>query len=246
MKPIFLLLLSVLFFGTTTLMAQDVIVRKDGTTIIAKVKKVGETTVEYNKWDNIDGPTYTLSTANILSINYANGSRDSFETKAKNNVPITAQGGISASNGTSTKVSNPTKTNTQNSKRRVNFGSSYSMQIGGNGIGSIFWAGLNIVDILELGWGFDNFNVYNYDDNLWNLFTKFSVLPLGKKKVSPYVECAIGPCLYDGELYAQVGAGIRLGGSKSWRWNIGFTLCSYGYAIEEEFAFKFGYTYYIQ
>ena len=45
--------------------AQDVIVKKDGSTILSKVLKVGETEVEYKKFKNQQGPTYTISVSNI-------------------------------------------------------------------------------------------------------------------------------------------------------------------------------------
>lgn len=58
--------------------AQDVIVKKDGTTIMAKVLTVGTTTVEYKKWSNQDGPTYVIEKTELLSINYANGEKEVF------------------------------------------------------------------------------------------------------------------------------------------------------------------------
>ena len=61
-----------------TAMAQDIIVLKDGDLKQVKVIEVGENDVKYKKWENIDGPTYTISISNILSINYQNGAKDSF------------------------------------------------------------------------------------------------------------------------------------------------------------------------
>lgn len=58
--------------------AQDVIVKKDGTTILAKVNKVGTKEVEYKKWKNRNGPTYTINIEDIQSINYQNGEKDLF------------------------------------------------------------------------------------------------------------------------------------------------------------------------
>ena len=70
-----------------SLYAQDVIVKKDGTTIMAKVLSVGTTTVEYKKWSNQDGPTYTIEKSELLSINYANGEKDVFEEPVKTGTP---------------------------------------------------------------------------------------------------------------------------------------------------------------
>ncbi len=64
--------------------AQDVIVKKDGSTILSKIIKVGETEVEYKKFKNQQGPTYTISTSNIQAINYENGDKDTFESSSNN------------------------------------------------------------------------------------------------------------------------------------------------------------------
>lgn len=58
--------------------AQDVLVKKDGSTILVKVLKVTETEVEYKDFNNQDGPTRVISIANLLSINYQNGQKESF------------------------------------------------------------------------------------------------------------------------------------------------------------------------
>ncbi len=58
--------------------AQDIIVLKSGDLIQSKVLEVGENDLKYKKWDNIDGPTYTMSLAKILSVNYQNGKKDIF------------------------------------------------------------------------------------------------------------------------------------------------------------------------
>lgn len=57
---------------------QDLIVKKDGDVIQAKVLKVGTAEVEYKKWNNQDGPLYSIEIGNILSINYENGEKEKF------------------------------------------------------------------------------------------------------------------------------------------------------------------------
>lgn len=74
----------VLLLIATIASAQDVIVKKDGSTILSKVIKVGETEVEYKKFKNQQGPTYTISTSNIQAINYENGDKDTFESPSNN------------------------------------------------------------------------------------------------------------------------------------------------------------------
>ena len=59
--------------------AQDMVVKKDGTIIKAKVIKVGSSEVEYKKWTNQNGPIYSISVNELLAINYQNGEKDMFE-----------------------------------------------------------------------------------------------------------------------------------------------------------------------
>ena len=59
--------------------AQDLLVKKDGTVIQAKVTKVGTSEVEYKKWSNQDGPQYSIAIADILAINYQNGEKETFD-----------------------------------------------------------------------------------------------------------------------------------------------------------------------
>ena len=70
--------------------AQDVIVKKDGTTIMAKVLTISTTVVEYKKWSNQDGPTYVIETKELLSINYGNGEKEVFseQKEAETATPI--------------------------------------------------------------------------------------------------------------------------------------------------------------
>ena len=67
-------LLFLAFWGT----AQDVIVKKDHSTIISKVTKVSSTEIEYKKWSNLDGPIYIVPVSEVLRINYNNGEYDEF------------------------------------------------------------------------------------------------------------------------------------------------------------------------
>ncbi len=72
-------------------MAQDVIVMKDQSTIMSKVLEITSTEIKYKKWDNQDGPLYSVSRSEIMSINYENGEVEFFTETAnsqqKNNAP---------------------------------------------------------------------------------------------------------------------------------------------------------------
>lgn len=71
--------------------AQDVIVKRDGTAILSKVLEIGISEVKYKNHANPDGPTYTLSKADILSVNYENGQKDTFEDIAPQAATSTQQ-----------------------------------------------------------------------------------------------------------------------------------------------------------
>lgn len=60
--------------------AQDVIWKKDGTKILAKVIEVNTDNIKYKKYSNQSGPIYTLYISSISSINYQNGDREDYES----------------------------------------------------------------------------------------------------------------------------------------------------------------------
>ena len=78
------LVVLALFAYSGAIFAQDVIVKKDGSTIISKVLEVDKKTIKYKKFSNLGGPTYSVDVEEITSINYENGERDVFtETNKK-------------------------------------------------------------------------------------------------------------------------------------------------------------------
>ena len=60
------------------MVAQDVIVTKQSERIDATILEVSDQEVKYKKQSNPTGPTFTLSTAKIASIIYANGEVQTF------------------------------------------------------------------------------------------------------------------------------------------------------------------------
>lgn len=59
--------------------AQDLIVKRDGSIIQAKVSEIGMSEVKYKKWSNQDGPSYIIPKNEVLAINYQNGEKETFE-----------------------------------------------------------------------------------------------------------------------------------------------------------------------
>ena len=76
MKSLFLFLIVAVY--TSVCLAQDVIVKKDGSVIHAKVLTVEESLITYKAWDNQEGPASTINKKNDLAINYENGKKDVF------------------------------------------------------------------------------------------------------------------------------------------------------------------------
>lgn len=56
--------------------AQDVIHRINETTIKAKILSVGEESITYIKWNNLEGPSYSIGIDQIKYIIYQNGTTD--------------------------------------------------------------------------------------------------------------------------------------------------------------------------
>lgn len=86
MKKITLLLFS-LILTTTEVICQDLIIKKNSETIKAKVLEVNQDDIKYKKWDNLEGPTYTLQKSDINSIVYQNGDADVFGPSAQPSQP---------------------------------------------------------------------------------------------------------------------------------------------------------------
>lgn len=72
-----MLIATVMFFSVAA-HAQDVIVKKDGGTIISKVLEIDDTVVKYKKFSNLEGPTYSIAKAEVNYINYENGEKETF------------------------------------------------------------------------------------------------------------------------------------------------------------------------
>ena len=59
-------------------LAQDIVTKRDGSEFTAKVIEVGESEIKYKKFDNLEGPTYTIKVSDVFMVKYENGSKDVF------------------------------------------------------------------------------------------------------------------------------------------------------------------------
>lgn len=83
-KSFKLFLIFFVVFATKSI-AQDFIVLKNGDEIKSKVLEITQTELRYKKFDNIDGPTFTISKIDVFMIRYANGSKDVINSIAQTN-----------------------------------------------------------------------------------------------------------------------------------------------------------------
>jgi TM2 domain-containing membrane protein YozV len=74
MKP--LLFFAAIFFSSNILFAQDAIIFLNGNEVQAKVTEVTVNEVKYHRFDNPNGPLYTVSKKDIFMIKYENGTKD--------------------------------------------------------------------------------------------------------------------------------------------------------------------------
>ena len=96
------LLFAAFFFCAVNMAAQDVITLKNGEDIQSLVQEIGEVDIKYKKFDNPNGPNYTLKKSEIFMIRYANGSKDVFVNNASPvsvTIPTTEQSNIQNNNG---------------------------------------------------------------------------------------------------------------------------------------------------
>ena len=75
MKKIFLLL-SMALVAVLDAFAQDIITKRDGEEIQAKVLSVNTDIIEYKKWSNLEGPVYSIAVSEVFMIKYQNGEKD--------------------------------------------------------------------------------------------------------------------------------------------------------------------------
>lgn len=76
MKKFFLLML---FLCSMSVWAQDVIVKKDGSTVVCRVLEVTKTEVIYKKWSDLQGSNYIVNQKDLTAIHHENGTKTTFD-----------------------------------------------------------------------------------------------------------------------------------------------------------------------
>jgi hypothetical protein len=73
----------ILFLISSISFAQDLLTKKNGEDISAQVLEVDITEIKYKKFDDLNGPVFTILKSEVLLIRYENGTKDIFVDEEK-------------------------------------------------------------------------------------------------------------------------------------------------------------------
>lgn len=78
------LLFAAVFMAVCSMSAwsQDIIIKRTGDDIKARVTEVGQSEIKYRKFDNQEGPVYSIPVSEVVAIRYENGTNDVFTQHA--------------------------------------------------------------------------------------------------------------------------------------------------------------------
>ena len=237
MKKLALLFAFVLFMLPAR--SQDTIVFKDASEIEAKVTDITNETISYVKWNNPDGPKYTVNKSEIFYVKYQCGDKDVFSDVRTKSAPKRLRTSADKFRFDGIRL-----------QSYVYGGAIFMSHAGGPAVDLSL--GVRLWDYAYIGveTGFHSlfstfeevyFNGSRYDTYEGNI--KDAYIPLGVnlkgyiptgKKIYPYVNCSLGGFFglmdlggFNG-FYCQVGAGIDV---KRFSFGIGYSgLVKYGTA----------------
>jgi hypothetical protein len=89
----FLFASIVLFSSMSLATGQDIITKKSGEDIQAKIIEVTSTEVKFRRFDNLNGPIFSMFKSEVLIIRYENGTKDIFTEAPTNKPESTGSGG---------------------------------------------------------------------------------------------------------------------------------------------------------
>ncbi|KXO00410.1 hypothetical protein LS48_03055 [Aequorivita aquimaris] len=78
MKQIYFI---ILVFSISKMFGQDIILTNENEMIRAKITKITNDIVQYNRYDNLEGPIYELPISLLRKIDFENGTTQNFEIK---------------------------------------------------------------------------------------------------------------------------------------------------------------------
>jgi len=170
------------------------------------VAEISAESISYHRWDNMEGPAYSIPKTDVLFIRYQNGSKETFRTTARgaSSSKIRFQGNIDIGTIFTGECAGPTVD--------ISLGARF---------GRHFYAGIetgmrSIIESVEY------YDLYNqYKKKLFEGYVPLGVnmkgyIPLGQK-VNIYASCSLGGFFGIGDISGlngftcQVGAGIEAG-----------------------------------
>ena len=78
--------LVVIFCSGLSSYAQDIITKKDGTDVQAKILEVTPTEIKFKKYSNLDGPVFSMLVSDVLIVRYENGENEVFYSQQEPSV----------------------------------------------------------------------------------------------------------------------------------------------------------------
>lgn len=69
---------------SATVFAQDVIVKKDGSTVLCRVVNLTSTEIVYKKWSDLEGSNYVMDRSLVSAINYQDGKKENLSEITEN------------------------------------------------------------------------------------------------------------------------------------------------------------------
>ena len=75
----------ILFLVSIVAKSQDIIIKKNGDEIKAKVSEIGVNEIKYKRFDFQDGPTYSISKTEVVLVRYENGMNEIINSGSSNN-----------------------------------------------------------------------------------------------------------------------------------------------------------------
>ncbi|MBY0427461.1 MAG: hypothetical protein K2Q22_17630 [Cytophagales bacterium] len=71
-----LLLISIGLLSVAYAYCQDIIIKKNGDEIKTRVEEISTNEIKYKKFDNLDGPSYSIAKSEVFIIKYSNGTKE--------------------------------------------------------------------------------------------------------------------------------------------------------------------------
>jgi hypothetical protein len=84
--------LMLLLISASFCFSQDIITKKSGEDIQAKILEVTQTEIRFKKFSDLEGPSFSINKSDILMIRYKNGTKDIFNEEKTNNNDMASKG----------------------------------------------------------------------------------------------------------------------------------------------------------